>query len=250
MSLVIGIAFKDFVIVSNDSKVTIQHYYADTLEKDKSKPIIETNLKSEKVTRITDKVFLAVTGFQNVTELIKQELVQRVNKDNDLQECSKIAEQVITEIKGRELEGLDIPEQDAIRMIREGFSAYLFGFTHSGNAGLKDICYGGYAESRDITKAYPTVINGPDPEYDFKFREVLSLRKDERFFQNFINRILVVHAYLSHKHHTSVSTDCNFHILYKDGDLIKYSKQTIDSANYYEQFGLKTLQKEVESDDF
>lgn len=239
MSLVLGVAYKDFVIVSNDSRVTKQLMDPVTLEL--YGDMVVTDLKHEKIDRITDKVFLTTTGWSSCGDLFKTELYKRVNKSNDLKECSAIAGKLFSELKAGIVKGLSDQEQKAARLLESrNFATYMLGFNHSGTTGLKDIVFGSYTEtSLGENKGYPALINGPEHEYDFQFKKVLSLPKNERTIDSFMKRLAVVHANLSHYHKIQVSPDCNFHILQKEGNSIGYIKKTVDTLPFYEQLGLK-----------
>lgn len=248
MSLVIGMSYRDeFVIVANDSKVTIQMYDLKTSEPSFNE-IIETDLTSEKVHLITSKVLLSTTGDMATADLIGKELYKRVNSENDLEECADILQTLIRDLKEGLVKDLSKEETDAVWFLKSisGFTCNLFGFFHNGISGSVDF----QISDSDVTfemlessmvKGYPIIIQSPDPERDREnFNKYLSLPYEEQTLDNFVNRFVTIHAHLS-SIHKGVSTDCKFHILYKDGNdgnKIKYHKQTVETEDFYNELGL------------
>ncbi|MFC4409428.1 hypothetical protein ACFOZY_03140 [Chungangia koreensis] len=242
MSLVIGMAYRDeFVLVSNDSKVTYQYYEPETFEPIQDS-IQETGLKHEKVFRLTNKVLISTTGYLLAGDLIKKEMAKRIYPESDLEDCANRLQILIYELKNGLVKGLTEEEQDIIRFIKgRAFTCNLFGFFQNGLTGMVD--YNQLTWNVDIIAAslgegYPLILQSPDPENDrANYYKVLSLAKEEQTVENFMSRLATVHAYLS-SIHKGVSSDCSFHLLYRDGNEIRYITPTVETKDFYEQLGL------------
>jgi hypothetical protein len=243
MSLVIGLAYKDqYVIVSNDSKVTIQWYDAETLEPTDEIEIQDTDLTHEKVFPLTNKVLLSTTGYMYLGDLVKKEMDKRVRPENDLTECAEILKSLILELKAGELTDLSEDEKSYLRFLDTDICINLFGFNHSGTTGFADFNPVEFTvntiESPLDKKGYPVIIQSSDPVEDRKnMYPYLTLPSEQQTFNNFENSFLIVHAYLS-SIHKNVSTDCNFHVLFNNGESINYYKKTVETLDFYELLGL------------
>ncbi|WP_172373543.1 hypothetical protein [Sporosarcina jiandibaonis] len=240
MTLILGVTYNDFILVSSDSKVVERYYDGETFEAE-SDTIREADFKSEKVIRIADKVLLSTSGWYFIGNLLEKKLRELVNKNNDLIECANIIKDLISNLKEGKVTGLSEEDELAIKLMNsKNFSGYLFGFTHSGVTGLVDVRTENFIEMpSDERKGYPSVINGPEPEHDFQYRKAFFLPVGERTIENFVERMVFVHAHLSKKHHELVSTDCNFDLLQRNGDHFEHKKFIIDTIDIYERLGLK-----------
>lgn len=243
MSLVIGLSYRDqFVIVSNDSKVTLQGFDPETLESIPDQ-IFETGLTSEKVHRITDKVLMSATGRSVLTDLVEKLLMQRVKSENDLAECTEILGNLLIDLRDGLVEDLSDIETDSLIFLGKNGCFNLFGFNHNGVTGLADFNQNTFSmdfieSPTEIGKGYPVIIQSPNPEKDRQnFYQYLKLPAKKQTIDNFASRFVMVHAYLS-SIHKGVSTDCNFHILFKDGESIKYQHQCVESEDFYDALGL------------
>lgn len=248
MSLIIGMSYKDeFVIVANDSKVIKQMYDPENQE-----PIfyeiIETDLTSEKVHHVTNKVLITTTGPMTAGEVVVKELYKRVNPENDLLECADILQTLVCDLREGSVEDLSAKEANCAKGLvnTRGFTCNLFGFFHNGISGSVDFNITDSDIRYDViespmVKGYPVIIQSPEPEADRKnFYGYFSLPSEEQTVDNFVGRIVTIHANLS-SIHKAVSSDCNFHVLYKDGNdgnKIKYHKQTIETSAFYDELGL------------
>jgi hypothetical protein len=241
MSLVIGLAYRNqFVIVSNDSKVTLQAYNPDTLEP--TDHIEDTEFVSEKVHPLTDKVLFSTTGHMFLGDLIQRELCKRVKPGNDLKECAEILQGLILDLRSGNVENLSEEEEGFLQFLGTAICINLFGFNHNGITGLVDYNPIDYKveiiESSLDKKGYPAIIQSPNPEKDRQnMYPYLTLTTEEQTFNNFENSFLIAHTYLSSVH-KGISTDCNFHVLFNSGKTIKYYKKTVETLDFYEQLGL------------
>lgn len=238
MSLAIGLCYKDqFVIVSNDSKVTIANYLpGGKIDLDSVK---ETNIKTDKVNLLTDKVLISITGFTTISDFIFIELRKLVKPENDLIECVEILKELMNE-----LVDFDSDDKNYIDIATKSYTINLFGFTHSGKTGAAE--YNGTSNSVDLLESplegnrYPIIIQSPDPENDRKeMYPYLSLPAEYQTLTMFMQQIITVHAYLSSKHKKSVSTDCKFHILYKKEGQIYNLTKIVETLDYYDELQLE-----------
>lgn len=234
----------EFILVSNDSKVTMQMYNAKTLEPSFDK-ITETNLTREKVYLVTNKVLLSATGYMDAGKVVEKELYKRVSPDNDLAECADILQNLIFELKAGLIHDLSEKETNSIRFLKgdSGFTCNLFGFFHDGMTGIVDYNItesdiGFDISKSSMVKGYPAIIQSPEPEKDRgNFNKYLSLPKEEQKLDNFVNQFVTIHAHLS-SIYKGVSTDCNFHVLHNDGNTINYYKHTVETEEFYDDLGL------------
>lgn len=242
MSLIIGMCYKDqFVMVSNDSKVTTQFH--DENYNRINDEVKETGISAEKVFYLSKYVLLCVSGLVDACDLVRRELEKRVSPEDDLSVCSDIIEKLLSDLKGDAIDGLTKEERNFVKVLNTiHFNCDLVGFD-------KETRVTGLAKYSPVEstltrtdapiekKGYPIFIDCPDPENDLAFQSYLDLPTNEQTFENFINAFLLIHAHLSHKH-IGISSDCNFHILMKDGEKLKYIKQTVETSDFYEQLGL------------
>lgn len=238
MSLAIGLCYKDqFVIVSNDSKVIIANYLpGGKIDLDSVK---ETNIKTDKVKLLTDKVLISITGFTTVADFIFRELRKEVKPENDLNECAEVLKELING-----LVDLDSEDKEYLDFATKSYTINLFGFTHDGKTGAAE--YNSFTNSVDLLESplegnrYPIIIQSPDPENDRKeMYPYLSLPAEYQTFDMFMQQIVTVHAYLSSKHKKSVSTDCKFHILYKGEGQVHYTTKTVETLDFYDELQLE-----------
>lgn len=241
MSLVTGLCYRNqFVVVSNDTKVTMQYHDPVTFEP-LFDNIIETDIKNDKVHRLTDKVFLSTTGASILCEFIEARLMELVHPEADLDECTEALKQLKIDWETElELE----PEKEKLRnFFKSNVTCNLFGFKENGVSGLVDFNPTREIDSIECSlephKGYPVILQSPDPIKDREdFYKFLSLPEKEQTLDNFIGRLYTIHAYLSHKH-PGISSDCNVHVLYKDGDSIKYWGETLETSIAYKELGLE-----------
>lgn len=242
MSLAIGVCCKDqLVIASSDSKVSSwpldkPGYPVDLIE--------ETDMKAEKVQKITDKVLLCATGFNVLIDLFKRELLERVKPEFDLAESVECFNQLLADLQAGEVKGLTERELNLLSL-EETLHCCLMGFLPNGVTGVANYNHPDekvevFESPMEERQGYPLFIMAPDPDNDLRFLQVLSLPDEEQTFSNFRDRFLVTHAFLSNDHKKVISTDCNFHVLYKDAvdGEIKHEYFSQDTAELYEAFGL------------
>lgn len=266
MSLAIGVVQKDFIIASSDSAITIfpdGGMGNDKVDKKTDEftegNMIKTGIKSEKVYKLTNKVLFSACGNLYLTELIRIEIEQRIEEDYDLEKCRKVAKEVLNSVSN----GIILHKRLFIKSMKEnyfmsdfqliwmrinfveyitelllkaekannliaGYSAYLLGFNDDGTTGLVNISDGSYSSGPvDIRKGYPAIINGP--KWD-EYMQHLNLPIEQRRPEGFIARIPYIHAAISKEFNVNVSSDCNFHVLMKNGDGIDYEKFTVDTS--------------------
>lgn len=261
MSIAIAVLQDDFIIASSDSAVTIW----DKEESDTEYASKRIGVNSEKVSRITDKVFFLSCGNVLTTNLIEAELNYSLGRHYDMKKCIEIAKEAMDNIhKGifRNKKGLinllkeryQMTEDDLIdlrldfegcvnEVLQEsksannlviGHSAYLIGFNAEGRAGIYDIKRGTYNEaSEDKAKGYPGVVEGPHSK---EYLRLLNLPANERDILSFANRMTLIHSDACLNNPINISPDCNFHLLQKEGKEIKY---------VYYQFDTKKIQKHL-----
>lgn len=241
MTLIMGMSFKDeFVMVASDSMVVKVPY--GPLPKDFSMndaPIAD--FSSEKVTQLTDKVLVASSGSKLGEELLENELIKRVNWDNDLGECADIMRQILLDAE----EGLlGEYKAAAVENVLKGDSnCALYGFYHNGQTGAA--CSEGENHERryvDVESPmdgrYPALIVSPDSYEDRDdFFNYIKLPIEQQKVENFVELFTDLHAYFSFQHQ-AVSSDCNFHFLRNDGGTIKYYSKTVETADRYQELGL------------
>lgn len=261
MSLAIGVVQKDYIIAASDSSVVEFLYKDGTIER--TGKMIPTDLKSNKVEKISDKVMLLSTGNSLLTKIMKVELKSRVKNNSDLKECMEEATRIFTEMKNKvspyhlekilsnfyEVYKFKANEQTVQRvldMVNDPveFTAYLVGFNKNGKTGLFSVHENKYMETpEEEVKGYPVVVAGEqrsyvdDPKYidDYHnlWKRMLTFPVEERNFENFKNAILLVHAQIS-KFRKNVSSDCNFQVLVKENDEIRHAAFTMDTSPLYE----------------
>jgi hypothetical protein len=247
MSLIIGLAYQDqFVIAANDSKVTVQQHDENTLEK-LNVPVREAGFQEEKIKRLTDKVLYCGSGILDTVKLIESELFKRVQPSDDLNKCAEILENLLQDLRNGNITFFRKSKKEAVKYLDTTYvTIELLGFTNDGISGL--VRTNPIEKILNITMSpmngtYPIFIDCPKPEEDLEFQQYLGLPINEQTLENFINRFIFIHAHLSHKHSVSVSSDCNFHILFKHEGEFKYWNKTIDTFNFYEELGLEPEEK-------
>ena len=269
MSLAIGVVQKDFIIASSDSALTMfscdEEKYEKTGEIVMKEEPIRSEVKSEKVLKLTNKVLLTNCGNLVLTELIISELKYFVKDDYDLKKCSAIAKKVISNIQ----QGVFLNKDNLFNSLTEnykitsfqlwemksdfktyiddllsgaergnnlirGYSMYLLGFNEDGTTGLMDVRIGSYTSGpTDIKKGYPVILEGPDSR---EYLQFLNLPIEERTFEGFANRMSLVHARISKDNQVNVSSDCSYNVLMRNGDFIDYSKFSIDTLELQKAF--------------
>lgn len=238
MSLMIAVAYKDFIIGASDSRTVWNYYDPVTLEK--SSYIEESNIKCEKVDKLTDFVLLSTLGHNSMGELFKKELYKRTSRGFDLKTCYQVSGELISDLRKGDLELTD-KERDSVRyMDTEYFAAYMIGFNHNGITGMADLT----GESRTVLETsednseWPVIVMSPDAVTDLPFSRYLYPPINERSIESFLERIFFIHAHLSHKHSQQVSPDCNFHIIRKRNGMMHYLKDKYDTSILYKKLGL------------
>lgn len=240
MSLLIGLSYQDrFVIAANDSKVTVQSH-DDNLEK-LDVPLEDAGFQEEKIKKLTDKVLFCGSGILDSVKLVEGELFQRVKPSDDLRKCEETLKEVIEELKSGDISIFNTSKKHAVQFLDTTYVTFeLLGFTDEGVTGLvrSDPETILNKTLSPMNGTYPIFIDSPDTKEDVEFHQYLSLPREEQTLENFVNRFVFIHAHLSHKHSVSVSSDCNFHFLFKVDDEYKYAKKTVDTAQYYDELGL------------
>lgn len=235
MSLIIGVSYRDqFVIASNDSMVTREHFHSETLEPSgKPEP---TDIKKEKVFKLTDKVLLCVSGAEDPCDLIRTEMFKRVDASTPLGECANALESTIADLKAK----TDLNDYDklTVRFIDStSFTCYMVGFLENGLTGV--VTYSPYSLSVETMECppsgpYPVFISSPE-ESDLQYQQYLNLPEEERNIESFLSNMMWIHSELAKKHSNMISTDCNIHALVKtDGAQTQYFKTKVETKGFRE----------------
>lgn len=255
MSLAIGVVQKDFIIASSDSALT--KFSADREE------MTETGIKSEKVYKLSNKVLLSKSGNLVLTQLILTELRCHIKDNYDLKKCREVAMKVLSNINNgvilneeeyfkslsedysfsrgdlREMRGdlvkyisARLPKTEKATNLVHDFSMYLLGFNEDGTTGLVNVREGDLYMSGPIDKkkGYPAILEGPSSS---DYMNYLNLPVEQRRPEGFITAFSHIHAAISKENAVNVSTDCNYHLLMKNGDSIDYEKFTYDTAELH-----------------
>ncbi|MBD7985326.1 hypothetical protein H9649_12070 [Sporosarcina sp. Sa2YVA2] len=257
MSLAMCILQNDYIIACADSAVA---YFPDDGEKE------ATQFRSDKIFKLSDKVFFIATGKSILVSILKVELREVLSSNADLIMCMAVAERVLKDLKKgivRNPEKIIRDLSDKLEMdfhyerdIEPALSlfqkddyvdmaAYLIGFTDAGRSGMVDIRSSSFVKTpEDSLKGFPLIILGPDDEFNddadqfSKYQKILIPPIEQRTFDNFMSRMVYVHAQISADNPINVSTDANFQILTKHNGEIMWQETKIDTLQFYKEWGL------------
>jgi hypothetical protein len=236
MTLIIGVSYRDqFVIASNDSKITSSLYDPKTFEK-LSNEVHQTDMKSEKVQLLTDSVLICDSGIVATCDVVQKVLSKRIESHYTLNQCANILHHVILDLKNEAVTGLNEREQLSVPFLKtKYYSCYLIGFTDNGRTGIAR--YNPFESKVEQTESpmsggYPVFLNSPSEE-DLKYQAYLNVPEEERNFEGFVNRFLWIHANLCGIHKEQISQDCNFTFLINNqGEKPKHVKRSFNTVEF------------------
>ncbi len=226
MTLIMGMAYKDqFVIMSSDTKVTLQKYNSLTFERAELPPV-EIGENEGKIHRLSNSTLIATSGIQKTGSIVEEEMMKRVKPGYSLEKCMEVLQEVISMLLKRSKVYAEVGEKDidalSLNFIgTEDFGCVLFGFLSNGTSGYA------YLDHTDLivkivespmSEGFGCSIISPDPGDQNNYGNWLLIRKEERSLSNYIQQFKFIHGKLSLTHKTSVSSDCNLHVLVKDSE--------------------------------
>ncbi|WP_410976425.1 Ntn hydrolase family protein [Bacillus pacificus] len=227
MTLIMGMAYKDqFVIMSSDTKVTLQKHDALTFERAELLPV-EIGENEGKIHRLSNSTLIATSGIQKTGNIVEDEMMKRVKPEYSLEQCAGVLQEVITMLCEKRKTYVEVGTEDmdalSLNFIgNENFGCVLFGFLSNGTSGHA------YLDHTDLivkiiespmSEGFGCCIISPDPGDQNKYGNWLLIRKEEeRSLSNYIQQFKFIHGKLSLTHKTSVSSDCNLHVLVKDSE--------------------------------
>lgn len=235
MGLTMGIAVRDeFVLLSSDSKISVETHDAQTFEKYDGTESID--FKHKRVWNISDKVLLTTDGIVHTGDIVKREIYKLVDKDSTLGDCVEALKKVTADLWDKRKPYADEANSDrdtlALNFLgTEHFSCVMFGFLSNGKTGVAYLDPGSMTVKVDETPMDHNtngLIISPSLEDNTNYRSWITLPWEDQTLMNYVYQLFLTHAKLSLKHPQSVSSDCNFYALYKDykGDI-----QTINEVN-------------------
>lgn len=258
MSLAISVVQDDYIIASSDSAVTYFPYdvekFIETGEYERIGDMIETDLKSQKVHKVSNHVLLLSVGVNLLTIAVQVELSHLVNRDDNLNDCREKAKTVMRnlregkpnhpeEIKHKTGNDLKIEEPFEItapmwKLLDDDirFNGYLVGFSEN-VAGMVDIKDGTLMTVQG--NRYPSLIVGEHPGYVkgqeglTMYQKQLNLPLEHRTAQNYIDAMTLIHGQISYNH-KNVSSDCTFYILQNDKNNTNYASFIRDTKPIHE----------------
>jgi len=227
MTLIMGMAYKDqFVIMSSDTKVTLQKYDALTFERAEHPPV-EIGENEGKIHRLSNSTLIATSGIQKTGSIVEEEVMKRVKPGYSLEQCMEVLQEVVSILVKKSKVYAEVGEKDmnalSLNFIgTEDFGCVLFGFLSNGTSGYA------YLDHTDLivkivespmSEGFGCCIISPDTSDQNNYGNWLFIRKEEeQNLNNYIQQFKFIHGKLSLTHNTSVSSDCNLHVLMKDSE--------------------------------
>ena len=235
MSLISAIAYHNkFVIVATDNKVVRWEYDPITFERTEQ-PTVETDLTSEKVFLLNDRLLFSTVGDTVGGNLLERLMYENVDSDDDLESAARILESILNQLTTLaddiEAAGRKVPWEYKCLQKRL-ITCSLYGFNHGNLSGGTYYDYDtGKVKVSYSSIAGPFIANceSPDPVEDRKiFSDLANISGNQLTVEDFIIPISYFHKKMSEKH-IEVGTECFIHELSNIDGKIYYTNGSIDT---------------------
>ncbi|MFS0766177.1 hypothetical protein [Peribacillus phoenicis] len=242
MTLITGVRFDNYVIVSCDSSYQLVYYDMETGEE------IDTHFSKldetkSKVKKLTNKVLYGMGGTEQGHELILDRVADKLQPNDDINKCRQVIWEVVQELTESDYYFKSILEQDSI-------GGNLVGFNRDGTSSQYVMMIG--KETPNSFENLPDNFSMLNP---YGFKEYISGHvfglgnpHGKMDFKTISKTVQLVHGTLSYVNPNYVSSDCTLYIIKKrkkKGEYqYQFEKTTVDTSYYQTQL---PSQKEVEA---
>lgn len=244
MTLITGMAFKDqFVLLATDSKVIIEYHDENF---DKVAGIVEeTDIKHDKVVKLSNYVLMATSGIVETGKALKQQLSHRIRPEHTLEKCAETLQNAVDYLWSKRKEWKEGGDSDRESLSLNflgtiNFGCVMFGFMNNGKTGMVRLNPGTLIVEvieSPMDGGFPCIIISPSLDDNENYLKWLDLRTEDHNFNNFLTQIAAIHGKLSWKHPVSVSPDSNVFVLFRNQTgHIEEAKQIIDTSLFHQAF--------------
>lgn len=227
MTLVLsGASGNDFVVMTSDSMRSTQRYYVDdlTLVAGSTKP---SDTKAQKVFKLTDFVLIGAGGISELALDLFEKMQERVSPGYDLSDCHSALIDAISEMRAED------KYYSEFMGVEDKLKVILNGYYKDGSTGQITFDSGRDRDIKDIrTPADKFQYAMIPPAADFAAVAGQLLIPDEGTeytIDNVVTHYVRTHATIHQLQPRQVSSDCRYHVLYRDGSTVHYTDGEIET---------------------